>query len=150
MDRQYGGAVEGEVGRVERKLLEYGEVKGLVVGAFGEVSEGLNDLVQTLALSRIRTVGLQKGREYDKGEMGVQVGRIRKILSVAAVKSQAGCLLSRLGCVGEGCVEAGRRRAKVVRWERRWQKEMEKEMERESVGLRRGRVVVRRGEFMED
>ena len=34
-----------------------GEVKGLVVGAFGEVSEELNELVQTLALSRLRTVG---------------------------------------------------------------------------------------------
>ena len=101
-----------------------GEVKGLVVGAFGEVSEELNELVQTLALSRLRTLGLQKGREFDKGEMGVQVGRIRKIISVAAVKSQAGCLLSRLGSVGEGCVEAGRRRTKVVRWERGWQKEV--------------------------
>ena len=50
---------------------------------------------------------------------------------MAAVKSQAGCLLSRLGSVGEGCVEVGRRRIKVVRWERRWQKEM----------------MVRRGEF---
>ena len=65
---------------------------------------------------------------------------------MAAVKSQAGCLLSRLGCVGEGCVEAGRRRTKVVRWERRGQKEMQ----RESVSLRQGRMVVRRGEFMED
>ena len=49
-------------------------------------------------------MGLQKGREFDKGEMGVQVGMISKILSVAVVKSQTGCLLSRLGSVGEGCV----------------------------------------------
>ena len=111
-----------------------------------DVSEELNELVQTLALSRLRTVGLQKGREFDKGEMGVQVGRIRKILSVAAVKSQAGCLLSRLGSVGEGCVEACRRRTKVVRWERRWQKEMQREM----MSMRQGRMVVRRGEFKED
>ena len=50
---------------------------------------------------------------------------------MAAVKSQTGCLLSRLGSVGEVCVEVGRKRIKVVRWERRWQKEM----------------MVRRGEF---
>ena len=50
---------------------------------------------------------------------------------MAAVKSQAGCLLSRLGSVGEVCVEVGTKRIKVVRWERRWQKEM----------------MVRRGEF---
>ena len=29
---------------------------------------------------KLRTVGLQKGREFDKGGMGVQVGRIRKKL----------------------------------------------------------------------
>ena len=69
------------------------KVKGLVVGAFGEVSE-------------------------------------------------AGCLLSRLGSVGEGYVEVGRRKTKVVRWERRWQKEM--------MSMRQGRMVVRRGEFKED
>ena len=39
--------------------------------------------------------------------MGVQVWRIRKNLSVAAVKSQVGCLLSRLGSVGEGSVRRG-------------------------------------------
>ena len=42
-----------------------------MVGAFGEVSEGLNDLVPTLDLSIVITVGLQKGREYQKGEMGL-------------------------------------------------------------------------------
>ena len=61
---------------------------------------------------------------------------------MAAVKSQTGCLLSRLGSVGEVCVEVGRKRIKVVRWERRWQKEM--------MSMRQGRMVVRRGEFKED
>ena len=43
--------VEGKVGTVGRKLDEYGEVRGLVVAAFKEVNEGLNELV-TIALHR--------------------------------------------------------------------------------------------------
>ena len=37
-DRAYCGTAEGTVGPVERKLASMGEVEGLVVGAFGEVS----------------------------------------------------------------------------------------------------------------
>ena len=44
--------------------------------------------------------------------MGVQVGRIRKIFSVAEVKSQAGCLLSRLGNVGEGVCGVRQKKSK--------------------------------------
>ena len=62
VDRVYGGADEGTVGRVERKLLDMGEVRGLVFGAFGEASEGVHDPVQHLANSRLKAVGLQQGR----------------------------------------------------------------------------------------
>ena len=51
--RVYGGADEGTVGRVQRKLLGYGEVRGLVFGAFGEASEGVHELVHHLANSRL-------------------------------------------------------------------------------------------------
>ena len=54
--------------------------------------------------------------------MRVQVWRIRKILRLAAVKSQIGCLLSRLGSV-----EARRKmKVKVVQWE----KELERDLMR--------------------
>ena len=36
VDRVYGGVAEGAVGRVQRKLLGFGEVRGLMFGAFGE------------------------------------------------------------------------------------------------------------------
>ena len=35
MDQNYGGARPGEVGRVQGKLETFGEVMGLVFGAFG-------------------------------------------------------------------------------------------------------------------
>ena len=41
----------------------------------------------------------------EKGELGVLVGRIRKQLSVAAVRAQADCLITRTGNVGEGTEE---------------------------------------------
>ena len=74
VDRVYGNVPEGEVGRVERKLTGYGQVRGLVFGAFGEASGGVHELVQRLGETRVKAVGIQQGRETVKGEMGVIVG----------------------------------------------------------------------------
>ena len=63
VDRQYGEVQEGTVGPVQRKLESFGEVKGLVFGAFGEGSEDVHTLVQSLATIRARRVALQRGRE---------------------------------------------------------------------------------------
>ena len=41
VDKVYGGAAEGTVGRVQRKLMDFGQVRGLVFEAFGEASEGV-------------------------------------------------------------------------------------------------------------
>ena len=38
-DHNFGGTPEGEVGRMEQKLLNFGRVRGLVVGAWGEINE---------------------------------------------------------------------------------------------------------------
>ena len=82
----------------------------------------------------------------EKGELGVLVGRIRKQLSVAAVKTQADCLITRMGNVGEGTGAAGKRRGNIIRWERRWEKELQAEM----VCERQGRRILRRGQIMLD
>ena len=51
-------------GPVETKLGMLGEVRGVVVGAFGEGSEDLHSLIHHLAISRVRVAvaGPQKGR----------------------------------------------------------------------------------------
>ena len=69
VDQNYGGVRPGEVGRVQRKLKTFGEVRGLGFGAFGE-AEGVHELIQVVAQGRLRAVGLQKGRVCDKGELG--------------------------------------------------------------------------------
>ena len=53
-DQQYCGTVRGTTGPVETKLGTLGEVKGVVVGEFGEGSEDLHSLIHHLAISRVR------------------------------------------------------------------------------------------------
>ena len=49
-------------GPVERRLEEFGSLLGLCFGAWGEASEGVHHLVQSLAESRLKYQGLQRGR----------------------------------------------------------------------------------------
>ena len=117
---------------------------GLVFGAFGEASEDVHELVQILAGSRLRAVGLQRGREGSAGEMAVIVGQIRRQLSVAAVSSQAECLLDRLHQVGPGVGQANRRRA----WQKAEDARMDRDRRAHFLGRVRGTNVVRRGRFL--
>ena len=48
-DSQYVGTAAGQMGPVENKLLQCGDLQGLVVGAFGEGSEDLHSLVLVIA-----------------------------------------------------------------------------------------------------
>ena len=61
-DQKYCGTEIGTIGPVETKLGSLGEVRGLVVGAFGEGSEHLHELIHHLAVSRVQIAGPQKGR----------------------------------------------------------------------------------------
>ena len=134
------------MGRVERKLTGYGQVRGLVFGAFGEASGGVHELVQMLGETRVKAVGVQQGRETVKGEMGVIVGQVRRLLSVTAVRAQAECLLSRVRGVGGGTEAARRRRQHAGYQEVRWARERGAL----EVGRRQGRLVVRSGHFLLD
>ena len=126
LDLNYGGVRPGEVGTVQRKLETFGEVRRLVFGTFGEVSEGVHVLIQVFAQSGLRAVGLQRGRLCDKGELGILVERIREQLSKTAVRE-------------EGAGAAGKRRRNVIRWE--------KEMQAEMVCERQGRRILRRDQI---
>ena len=146
VDRRYVGTPEGEVGPVERKLEQYGDLQGLVVGAFGEGSDDLHNLVQVMAESRVRAMGLARGRPGTETELGVVVGQVRRRISVASVSAQAECLLARLSYVGEGVVQADKRRQWVAVEERkmRWEKEAQ------FLGRVRKRRLVQKGKFKLD
>ena len=117
---------------------------GLVVGAFGEVSQDLHDLIQKLAESKANAMGLRRGREGAEEEIGIIVGQIRRSLSTTCVRAQAQCLLTRLNCVGPGFTEAAKRR----RWAANEEERMRRERQAQWLGRIKGRNIVRKGQFM--
>ena len=95
-DQVYGGHNDpNHAGPVERKLLQFGKVFSLVLGAFSEVTEDLHLLIQSLAQSRIRTMGLKKGHDTFVDETGIIVGQIRRSFSTTCLRAQLQCLISR-------------------------------------------------------
>ena len=73
-------------GPVERRLEEYCDLLCLCFGAWGEASEGVHQLVQNLAESRLTFLGLQIGRPGSEAEVGMCVGQVRRRLSMVAIK----------------------------------------------------------------
>ena len=143
VDRRYVGIPEDQMGPVEARLDQYGDLQGLVVGAFGEGSDDLHNLVQILAETRIRTLGMARGTPGTEEEQGVIVGQIRRRLSVVSVRAQAECLMSRMSHIGEGANGADKRR----QWIRREEDIMRKERTAQWLGRVRGSRLVRKGQF---
>ena len=144
VDRLYGGAREGVAGAVENRLLQFGDLQGLVVGAFGEGSDDLHSLVQLLAESKVTAMGLTRGRGGTEAEIGVLVGQIRRMLSTTNVRAQAQCLLTRMTSIGGGVGQAAKRR----KWAAMEEEKMRRERMAQWVGQVRGRNIVHRGQFL--
>ena len=121
------GVREGTVGPVETKLLSLGNVAGVVLGNFGEVSEATHALIAALATSRVRVAGVTRGRRgrfrTEEGERAVAVSALRRRLGVMAVKCQASSLLGRLETLGPGGGAARGRRQQASELEVRWRRE---------------------------
>ena len=122
-DRVYGGHDPNLAGPVERKLNQYGEVIGLVIGAFAEGSEDVHHLIQQLAEQRAIALRLRRGREATDAEIGMFFGQKRRALSTTCVRAQAQCLLSRMNCLGQGYSQAAKRRQWACKEEERMRKE---------------------------
>ena len=93
IDEEFVGTPKGQVGPVERKLDQFGQMQGFVFGAFGEGSEDIHKMVKILAESRLKAVELQRGRVGLKGELGMITGQIRRMLSVGAAKRREYALM---------------------------------------------------------
>ena len=98
-DRRYTRVPEGEVGPVEQKLLQLGEVHGVVTGNWGEVSEPCHALLAHLATSRVRVAGPTKGRRgilrSEEADRAIAISALRRRLGVATVRAQSLSLLAR-------------------------------------------------------
>ena len=110
VDQDLLGVTAGEKGPLEKRLDEFGNVIGLCFGAWGEASTDVHNLVQTLAEARLKFQGLKEGRPRSKQELGLIVGQVRRRLSLAAVKAQVDCLLSRIHQVGPGNNQLAKKR----------------------------------------
>ena len=115
-----GGEVRGPV---ERRLDEFGDLLGLCFGAWGEASEGVHQLVQTLGESRLKYQGLQRGRPGSDQELGLLVGQVRRRLSMVAVKAQVDCLLAKLHQVGPGNTQLAKKRTWAILEDQRMARE---------------------------
>ena len=86
------------------------DLLGLCVGAFGDISTDLDRLIKALAESRALYLSREAGRPLSDNEAGQILGQYRRVLSVTFVRSQAACLVARVGHLGQAAREcAGRR-----------------------------------------
>ena len=126
-DQKHNQIPQGTIGPVERKLVELGEVRGIVSGNFGEVSEDTHALVAALATCRVRVAGVSRGRKgnmrTEEGERSLAISGLRRRLGVLTVKCQAHSLLGRLEALGPGSSAAAGRRWQAAELERCWRKE---------------------------
>ena len=148
MDHMYGNVPEDEEGPVARKLLSF-PFRSWVFGAWGEVSDDVHELVECLAISRLRheeTLVGQGGKRRGMSEeaaLSVLRGQVRRSLSLETARANARCLLERVQVVGSGGRSAAGRRRQVLEVERRMQREQRSNM----LSIQHGRSVLRRGQF---
>ena len=146
-DQTYCGTPDGEMGPVERKLASMGEVKGLVVGAFGEVSADTHALISHLARSRVQVARPQLGRRghlrSEEAEIAITTAFLRRAFSICAVKGQAFSLLGRLEGLGAGAAAAQGRRNQAARQEQLWRRQRQAH----ALCIIQGRDILRRGQI---
>ena len=116
VDREYYGTVPGQVGPLQARLEELAgggglkeDLLGLCVGAFGDISTDLDRLIRALAESRALYLSREAGRPLSDRESGHILGQYRRVLSVVFVRSQAACLVARVGHLGQAARVCGGR-----------------------------------------
>ena len=146
-DRAYCGTLEGAVGPVERKLASMGEVEGIVVGAFGEMSSATHALINHMAKSRVQVARPQLGRRgqlrSQEAEIAITTAFLRRTFSTCAVKGQAFSLLGRLEGLGTGAAAALSRRSYAAQQEQMWSRQRQAH----ALCVKQGRDLLRRGQF---
>ena len=110
VDRVYCRTEEGQIGPVQQRLQEFGDLGCFVVGQFGEGSTDLHKFLTTCAKQKARKMANMYGRPSSEFEESQFLQQLRRRLSVCGIRAQANCLLSRLGHMGPGVKEASERR----------------------------------------
>ena len=111
LDQIYNNVTIDQTGPIEQKLESFGNLKCLVVGQFAECSQDLQDLLIKLAEEKFKKLSRSGGILLDDSKLSLILQQYRRRFSVCAIRSQAACLLSRLGHISEGARLAAQRRA---------------------------------------
>ena len=93
------------------------------MGAFGEVSKDLAGLINDLASARAKYEARAAGKPLTDGRSSLILQQYRRLLSTSFVRSQAVCLLTRMGLLSEGTKAAANRRELMMSEEHRLRKE---------------------------
>ena len=102
IDRKYCGSSPDSVGPLEQHLRRFGDLMGLVIGQYGEGSQGLHDLLNHIVDSRAKYMCHSSGSPLSDHQRNLILASYRRRLYVVAVRAQAKCLMSRLGHIGPG------------------------------------------------
>ena len=108
IDRELGQG-SGQGPTVDR-LNQFPTVIDLVFGAYGEASQGVWDLLDTMATFRLRSQGLIRGSPTGNKEMSIFSSQLRRRLSSSVMKANVKCLLERMSQKGEGVTQTGKKR----------------------------------------
>ena len=119
VDQQYVGTAAGEDGPVSRRLAGYGRVRGLVFGAFGEASEDVHDLVQTLASSYSARHWIDMHARDPNEAKAIVARMLYRSWGLAAVRANATLKLGGISFVGAGSAAAAGRRNASTAWHAR-------------------------------
>ena len=98
-DRKYGNTPDGELGKMEQKLLTFGRVRGLVVGGWAELSEDFKMLMQVMVDKKKQELEAQTGMENRKSvtaQLASYTSQNWQQLSRICVQAQSRLLLDRL------------------------------------------------------
>ena len=135
-----------DAGPITQRLHQISPILGVAFGRFGEASESVHKLVDTMAEARVENQlrAWRRGEDVEKPNEAQEKGFIRRRLSSASVVAFGHRLSSRMSQVGgEGAALASQRR-------KEWSREEEiARRERSAAWVERitGHDVVRRGRF---
>ena len=121
VDRAYYGTGPDKVGPLQARLEELAgggglqDLLGLCVGAFGDISSDLDRVIRALAESRALYLSREAGRPLSDIEAGLILTQYRRVLSVVFVRSNAACLVARMGHLGQAARDCAERRREAMR-----------------------------------
>ena len=119
LDSKYNGTMDGIVGPVQRAVQSFGRTQGFVVGAYGECSRDLLDLVEQTATKQSMHDWRRMGCKNAVEATGILVETNRTNISLAALRSHARLLLDRIDLYmnAGGTAALQRRNAARAKWE---------------------------------